>query len=568
MTPRFAALVCLLLVACAGPLPDDDDVADDDDLADDDDDAVDDDDATADDDDGADDDDSAPPPDFSLLDPYVPPAVHVSPPDALPGELVTLHYTGELDDGERLIAHYGFDGWNLAHESLEPETASGDLSWFAEAEMSRVGDGFEVELTVPETARAMHVAFNDPDEDVWDNNDGDDHHWAFGGPHMGPWLTWNEQTEPATGVVVNWQSSAPCLGVVEYGLTEALGGWALGEQVDTVHHVVLTGLEPDAVVHYRVRGSTGVQGDLRSFRTAGLEPGSFSFVVLGDMQDNGEDQRWSEVAAAVLAEQPDAAFLVITGDMPADDKPGHWWTFFDKGRELFAGHVMMPAVGNHDTPTTSSNEDTSRFERWFELPGEETWYSFDYGDARFVALSSESGTFAPGETQYLFMEAALADAPGPVFASWHKPPYNAGSRHGAEQQQTRPITALFDGVVDWVLTGHEHFYQRMAPIRFEAEAAPSGLYGRGEQDGVGYLVMPPAGNNPSGSLISATSSHGDARPLLAWPEISEEDQGAPSELGFVVFEVGPEEIEVDAWAMGNLETVSEPRIIDVVGVSR
>ena len=568
MTLRLLPIACLLLATCIGevpgPAPDDDDT-----LQDDDDSTLDDDDSVLDDDDSAlDDDDSTLPPDFDALDPYVQPSVHVAPPDAGPGETITLTYTGALDDREQLVAHYGFDGWNLAAEGLESEVDGDDTAWFAETGMVPSPDGFTMTLDLPADARALHVAFTDPDAEEWDNNDGLDYHWAFGGPYAGPWLTWNEVAGPSSGVVVNWESSVPCLGIVEHGPTEELGQWVVGEVTDTIHHVPLTGLEPDMAVFYRLRESSGVTGQVRSFRTAPAEPEGFRFVALGDMQDNGENQRWSEVAAAVLAEQAEADFLLVTGDMPANDKPGHWWTFFDKGRELFAGRVMMPTVGNHDTPGDSSDEDTSSFRRYFELPGEQNWYAFDYGDARFVALSSENGTFGPGEAQYVFMEGALAGATGPVFATWHKPPYNAGSRHGAEQQETRPITALLDGAVDWVLSGHEHFYQRMVPIRYEAVAAPSGQYGREEDDGVGYLVLPPAGNAPLGDLFEAGSLYADARPLLAWPEVDDEDETGDSELGFVVVEVGAAGIVVQTYAMGDLDEPTEPRLIDGVDGSR
>ena len=551
MARRFLVFVCAAFAACvggeSGPPPDDDDLVDDDDASD--------------------DDDSAPP-DFELIDPWVEPAVRVSPPDALPGQSVTLVYSGLLDDREQLVAHYGFNGWNLAADGLQSQVDGYDTAWFAEVDMVAAGDGFEVTLDLPEEARALHVAFTDPDAGEWDNNGGLDYHWAFGGPYAGPWLTWNEVAGPASGVVVNWQSSEACLGVVEYGDTEELGSWVAGDVMDTVHHLVIPDLEPDTAYFYRVRGSSGVLDAVRSFRTAPAESAGLRFVALGDMQDEGESQRWSEVADAVLSEQGDAAFLLVTGDMPADDEPGHWWTFFDKGRELLAGRVMMPAVGNHDTPSVNTDEDTSSFLRYFELPGDEAWYAFDYGDVRFVALSSENETFGAGQQQYVFVQEALEGADGPVFAAWHRPPYNAGSRHGAEQSDTRPVTALFDGAVDWVLCGHEHFYQRMVPIRFDTQAAPSGQYGRAGEDGVGYLVVPPAGNDPSGNLFDAGSVFADARPLLAWPEVGEEDGTAPSEIGFVVIEVTPDGIAVETYAMGDLDVVTEPRLIDGVDTSR
>ena len=566
MSRWFVPLVCLLLAACPGPTPDDDDAGDDDDLIDDDD-TGDDDDSVPDDDDTVDDDDSAPP-DFEQIDPYVQPTVYIDPPDALPGGTVTLVYTGALDDRDDVVAHYGFNGWNLDADGFESEADGDDTAWFTDLELTRAGETFIGTIDLPPEARAFHVAFNDPDADEWDNNDDLDYFWAFGDTYTGPWLTWNDEAVSTDGVVVNWESSVPCLGIVEYGPTDALGQWAVGEVAGTVHHVPITGLEPGSTVHYRVRESSGVLSPTYSFRTAPAEPGSFRFVAFADAQDDGENQRWTEVADAILTEQGDAAFLLVAGDMPANDKVGHWWTFFDVGRELLAGRVIMPAVGNHDTPSNSSDEDTGHFRRYFELPGELDYYAFDYGDSRFVVLTSEGTSFEQGEPQYAFVQDALADAPGPVFAAWHKPPYNAGLRHGAERE-TREITQLFDGAVDWVFGGHEHLYQRMEPIRYEAQEAPSGQYGRGEQDGVGYIVLPPAGNWPSDDLFDLDSMYADGRELLAYPVVGpEDDVSAPSELGYVVVDVSPAGIGIEAFAMGSPDAPEAPRLIDQVDPAR
>ncbi len=572
---RWLMALSLLLVACPGGGTDDDDAVDDDDTVlddddvgpDDDDTGPDDDDTGPDDDDAVDDDDSAPP-DFEVIDPWIEPSVHVDPPDAQPGDTITLTYTGELDGADTVVAHYGYNGWNLDADGFESEADGNDTAWFADLELTRQGDAFVGTIEVPADARAIHVAFNDPDADEWDNNDGLDYFWAFGDTYTGPWLTWNDEATAAEGVVVNWESSVPCLGIVEYGPSDALGQWAVGDVLGTVHHVPITGLAPDSVVYYRVRESSGVLSPVYDFRTAAGTPEAYRFVAMADMQDDGENQRWTEVAAAVLAEQGDAAFLVVPGDMPANDKVGHWWWFFDVGRELLAGRVIMPAVGNHDTPTNSSNEDTSHFRRYFELPGELDYYAFDYGDSRFLALTSEGTSFAAGGAQYAFVQDQLADAPGPAFAYWHKPPYNAGIRHGAEQD-TREITQLFDGAIDWVFGGHEHLYQRMVPIRHEAEVASSGQYGRGTEDGVGYVVLPPSGNGPSDDLFDVGSIYGDARELLAYPVVGpEDDVEAPTELGYVVVDVSAAGIGLEAYAMGSLDAPEAPRLIDEVVPAR
>ena len=504
---------------------------------------------------------------WAHLDPWVQPTVWVEPFPLVPGGEATVYYYGELSKAHSLTLHHGFNGWNEVQglEDMEPFVQGGDVSWTRDTEMTRDGHGgHSATITLPTDGRALHFVFHDPVGDVWDNFGAWDYGWAFELPYIGPFLTWNDQAQPHNGVVVNFETSLPCLGVVEYGTTSALGTAVAGDDFGTMHQVALEDLTPDTTYHYKLWDSAGNGSETYSFRTADPTSSTLSFAVMSDMQDTGEENRWGEVAASVLADHPGLAFALVPGDMPNEQTNGQWWTFFDRGRELFHSTPIVPVPGNHDTPGFGSSTDTSTYHRYFELPtaadGVGDFYSIDYGRVHLLGLNSEDEpAFARGAEQYDFARADLADTWSGgvrqvdwVFAMWHTPPYNIGSRHQMEQGPYRDITELFEGNVDWAFFGHEHLYQRMLPLQYNAVFASSASYGIGPDDGVGYVVLPPAGNYPHNQVIPTDSPDAGRRDRVAFPDL-DETTTVPSEVGYLTVDLTSTTISLKAWGMGTYD---------------
>ena len=521
------------------------------------------------------------PPEVSDLDPWVQPHVFVTPHDAQPGDVVTVRYEGALADSEGVTMRYGWNGWVDLPRTKglvgAPDPYGTDL-FYAQAAMTADGSGHSLDLTLPQGARSLHMVFLADDRPgELDDNEGLEYHHALVFPYIGPFLTWNDQARPANGVVVSFETSEPCLGVIALGTGEEPLRLIAGQAQDSLHHFELSDLEPDTEYFYQVHSSAGRSSEVFSFRTAPAQSDSLEFVVLADVQDNGaENDRWPSVAQAILQERGDAAFVLAVGDLAADDRPGWWWRFFDGGRDLFASVPLLPVVGNHDTPFSASNSDVTSFTRYFDLPqawGSEVCYAQDYGPARFLLLSSETPEeFEVGGVQRDWLEQELlATWDGTervvewVFAAWHHPPYDIGGRFAKDQSTYRPITELCDGYVDWVFTGHEHIYQRFAPVRYEAQAA--GAYGIGPEDGVGYLVTPAAGDSLWSYLVNPESPDADARPLLSFPELDEEVTETDVEHGFLTVSIDGPSIVIESWGMGDSEQPMDPWLRDSVSYS-
>ncbi len=536
--------------------------------------------------------------------------VYLTPYDPEPGGSVTIYYSGKYADQPELYLRYGFNGWNqVTGLDVEPEIieSKSDNEYRYEVPMEKLNGGFRATIDLPDDGRSLHFVFFFGEEELdtappdtgrphpdtgkpdpkseqksatdaqkaqsIDDNDGWEYHYGILFPYIGPYLSWDDQTSPQSGVVVSFESGISCTGTVEYGTTEELGSSVSGEQESYIHNIRLTGLDPDTLYYYRVSDSNGRSSGTYQFRTAPEDIPGFTFGVMSDMQDNGDDLRWGDVAAELQANHPDIDFFILPGDMPYLDEPGHWWTFFDKGRALLASRVVMPTVGNHDTPTGASNSDTSHFQEYFALPpgmGSETTYRFDYGPATFLALNSEvPEEFVEKHQQYQWMQGQLQSigygderSRAWVFAYWHIPPYNAGFRHGNQQTDYRQITSLFEGAVDWVFCGHEHLAHRFVPLRYQSVQAPSGEYGTGDMDGVGYLVTPPAGTDPSVKLIDPEVAMAYVRDLVAYPVFSDEDLTTTSENGFVKVSIAGSTMDIQIWGMGNDIVPEDPEIVE------
>ncbi len=94
-------------------------------------------------------------------------------------------------------------------------------------------------------------------------------------------------------------------------------------------------------------------------------------------------------------------------------------------------------------------------------------YSYDFGDAHFLCLDSNIYVDPTADALQRWIEADLAATDARWrFVVYHHPAFNVGAHHFKEQQM-RVLCPLFEKYhVDFVLSGHEHNYQRTLPLRF------------------------------------------------------------------------------------------------------
>jgi hypothetical protein len=126
-----------------------------------------------------------------------------------------------------------------------------------------------------------------------------------------------------------------------------------------------------------------------------------------------------------------------------------------------------PAPGNHDYETAGAGGYFGFFGPRAGQPGK-GWYSFDLGRWHLIALNSNCevvGGCQPGSEQERWLRADLAAHPARcTLAFWHHPRFSSGTTHGSDPAVGGLWTALYEAGADVVLVGHEHNYERFAPL--------------------------------------------------------------------------------------------------------
>jgi 3',5'-cyclic AMP phosphodiesterase CpdA len=243
-----------------------------------------------------------------------------------------------------------------------------------------------------------------------------------------------------------------------------------------IHEAHVCGLQPSTTYHYKV-GAPGAWSGVYDVAT-GPTPGSdevFRFAVTGDAREN--PAIWAQVQEAVLSHGVD--FQLFSGDVVnINGIQPEWDAFFQAttgtfaAQEALARTPFMVVNGNHDALSVN-------FVAQFAVPQEltegeaaqgEEWYSFDYGNAHFVALNDSPVASALSDAQRGWLEADLS-AVDRATTPWivvmhHRPMYSCSTNHGSDLDLRVAWQPIFDQhKVDVVFSGHDHLYERSKPIR-------------------------------------------------------------------------------------------------------
>lgn len=293
-----------------------------------------------------------------------------------------------------------------------------------------------------------------------------------------------------------------------------------GAGAERLHEVHVCGLTPDTTYYYRV-GGPGHWSSTFDIAT-GPATGStaaWSFGVTGDSRGANltaapGDNAWA-ISQHHLSDQA-VDFEVFTGDGVFIGTSQPLWNTWFEGmdgtfgvQDFLAHRALMMSNGNHDLLTVN-------YLAQFVMPQEastgeladgEEWYSFDYANAHFVVLNdtvTSAGTIAGAEATWLEADLSAVDrAMTPwIFVVHHQTMYTCGSG-GAHMSDTTSRAAwqpIFDAHnVDFVLAGHNHFYQRSFPMNgigtvaaHDATTAVPTITG-GVPSGTVYLVAGGAG---------------------------------------------------------------------------
>ncbi|GII63985.1 hypothetical protein Skr01_40700 [Sphaerisporangium krabiense] len=127
-----------------------------------------------------------------------------------------------------------------------------------------------------------------------------------------------------------------------------------------------------------------------------------------------------------------------------------------------------PVPGNHDYNTSGASGYYGYFGAAAGDPSK-GYYSYDLGSNWHVVVLNSNCSAVGGcgatSAQVQWLRADLQANPKPcTVAMWHHPRFTSGSNHAPDTSVAPLVQALYDNNADVILTGHNHQYERFAPI--------------------------------------------------------------------------------------------------------
>lgn len=186
-------------------------------------------------------------------------------------------------------------------------------------------------------------------------------------------------------------------------------------------------------------------------------------VGVGDIASSSSgDTKTAALVTAVLAKTPEATVYTTGDNAYPDGRASDYADYYDPTWGVFKNRTR-PSPGNHDY---NSNGARGYYEYFGDLagPAGQGYYSYDLGEWHIVSLNSERSMSA-GSAQETWLLKDLAASSKPcTLAYWHRPLFTSGSNHGP-YSAVRPLyKALYDHGAEVVVTGHNHNYERFAPM--------------------------------------------------------------------------------------------------------
>jgi hypothetical protein len=279
-------------------------------------------------------------------------------------------------------------------------------------------------------------------------------------------ITWNNRPEPTSSPLDNQERAASATWV-EYDISAAVtenGTFSFVLVADSDDGVVFSsreGRQPPQLVVTLGEGELAIASTLSPTE---IVDGAI-LVGAGDISECDNDN--DELTAQLLDAIPGTVFT--TGDNAySDGSPTDYRECYDPtwGRHKAR---TKPVPGNHEYHTSGA----SGYFQYFE--NIEPYYAYDLGDWRIYALNTEIDA-AADSPQVEWLQADLAANPKEcVLAYWHRPRWSSGTHHGNHENSQRLWQIMYQAGAEVVLNGHEHNYERFAPMNADGQPDPLGL---------------------------------------------------------------------------------------------
>ena len=200
-------------------------------------------------------------------------------------------------------------------------------------------------------------------------------------------------------------------------------------------------------------------------------------LAAGDIASGGAGSGASETAL-ILQSLPGATVLTLGDNAYPDGTLSDFQNNYGPTWGI-AKNRTQPAMGNHDY---NCCPDAAGAGGYFGFGKGPLYYTYTLGTWKIIALdagicySRQTAACDAGFAQELWLKAQLATNPTAcTLLYWHQARWSSGSTHGSDQG----MKAFWDDAVaasaDIVLNGHDHLYERFAPMDANGNASATGV---------------------------------------------------------------------------------------------
>jgi predicted phosphodiesterase len=273
-----------------------------------------------------------------------------------------------------------------------------------------------------------------------------------------PYLVLPGETEMV--IRVETDSKVNCsvnYGVTKNELSQNVKGTLRGVKENYyLYQFLLNNLKSDVKYYYQV-----LVGDKKSkvshFTTFDKKEKNIHFVAMGDSRSNPDI--FETIMQTVEKTTPN--FMISMGDLVREGGKFNEWDkyFFDITKNVISSTPIISALGDHE-----GNDDNGELFRHYLLtdePLKKQWFSFNYGDAHFIALDYRCPD-SKEMIEWFINDITKSDARW-KFVFMHRPSYNF-SGHQSRWGFDKWPELFRKYKIDIVFAGHSHIYERFFPM--------------------------------------------------------------------------------------------------------
>ena len=308
-------------------------------------------------------------------------------------------------------------------------------------------------------------------------------------------IHFGSKNNPLDKLTITWHSNGQ-KDKIKWGYTSdfekgTFNGAIHNEYFKNLFDYTFPSLNESSIIYYSIYNSTlNRWTPTKKYKTSvNIKSTKFSFTVLGDSRTRYSD--WHKISKAI----PKTDFSIFSGDVVSVGSSAiDWDNWFLSGESYIENNMIYHCLGNHDV----IGGGLYRYKDILVLPqnkyNNETFYSFEYGNAIFICLDSE---IAEDSTQYEWLLETLETYKDKTWkVVWYHSPFYTSPKHVGEMDDYFDTwwKAFDDYGIDVIFNGHTHNYQRTKPINRNVN--PTGAvaeYGSEKNQGRCQIVSGSAG---------------------------------------------------------------------------